>query len=94
MRRGITTGAGMTTGLDLGDRWRGACGVDAAGQTVVRQRMRTTRAGLDELAVYRGARVVMEVGTHSPWVSRRPVELGFGVIVANLRRVRLIAQSD
>lgn len=64
MRRGITTGAGMTTGLDLGDRWRGACGVDPAGQTVVRQRMRTTRAGLDELAVYRGARVVMGVGTH------------------------------
>lgn len=43
--------------------------------------------------MYRGARVARGAGTHSPWVSRRLVELGFRVIVANPRQVRLIAQS-
>jgi transposase len=36
----------------------------------------------------------MEVGTHSPWVSRHLARLGFEVIVANARRVRLITESS
>jgi transposase len=34
------------------------------------------------------------VGTHSPWISRQLKDWGFEVIVANPRRVRLIAESD
>jgi len=37
---------------------------------------------------------VVEAGTHSPWVSRWLIAQGFEAIVANPRRVRLIAQSD
>jgi transposase len=37
---------------------------------------------------------VVEAGTHSPWVSRHLAKRGFEVIVANPRRVRLIAESD
>jgi len=94
MRERITTSERVTIGLDLGDQRSEACVVDAAGRTVVRHRVRTTRAGLEELAVYRGARVVVEAGTHSPWVSRWLAEQGFEVVVANPRRVRLIAESD
>ena len=36
----------------------------------------------------------MEVGTHSPWVSRYLARLGYEVIVANARRVRLISESS
>jgi transposase len=36
----------------------------------------------------------MEVGTHSPWVSRYLTRLGYEVIVANARRVRLISESS
>jgi transposase len=36
----------------------------------------------------------MEVGTHSPWVSRLLQGLGYEVIVANARRVRLITDSS
>jgi transposase len=36
---------------------------------------------------------VLEVGTHSPWVSRLLAQLGHEVIVANARRVRLIGHS-
>jgi hypothetical protein len=63
MRERITTSGRVTIGLDLGDRWSEVCGVDASGRTVLRHRVRATRAGLDELQVYAGARVVLEAGT-------------------------------
>lgn len=37
---------------------------------------------------------MLEVKTHSPWVSRRVAALGHEVGVANPRRVRLIAEND
>jgi len=40
------------------------------------------------------ARVVLEVGTHSRWVSELLKSLGHEVVVANPRRVKLISQSD
>jgi transposase len=36
----------------------------------------------------------MEVGTHSPWLSRLLTRLGFEVIVANARQVQLISASS
>jgi transposase len=38
--------------------------------------------------------IVMEVGTHSAWVSRLLASYGHEVIVANARRVKLIGQSQ
>jgi transposase len=40
------------------------------------------------------SRVALEVGTHSPWVSRILKQLGHEVIVANARRVKLISESS
>ncbi len=45
-------------------------------------------------ARYRGATIVMETGTHSPWVSRLVTSLGHPVIVANARKLRAIPQSQ
>ncbi|MBA3559266.1 MAG: transposase [Gemmatimonadaceae bacterium] len=39
-------------------------------------------------------RIVIEAGTHSPWISRLLADRGHEVIVANARRVRLIYESD
>lgn len=39
-------------------------------------------------------RVVIEAGTHSPWVSRVLAGLGHEVIVANPRKVRLISDNE
>jgi hypothetical protein len=87
----MTTG-GMTIGLDLGDKWSEACVVDERGRTVLRHRMRTTRDGFEELSKHGGARVVIEAGTHSPWVSRHLAARGFEVVVANRTRAALIAR--
>ena len=52
------------------------------------------RGELTELTrQYPGATVVMEAGTHSPWVSRYLQELGMRVIVANPRKTRAIYEN-
>ncbi|PYR94178.1 MAG: hypothetical protein DMF84_06410 [Acidobacteria bacterium] len=39
-------------------------------------------------------RIALEAGAHSPWVSRRLGALDREVLVANPRKLRLIAESD
>lgn len=74
----------LTMGLDLGDRISRICGVSAGGEMVRDDSVATTRAAIEEyFGNLPASRVVMEVGTHSPWVSRVLEELGHQVIVAN-----------
>jgi hypothetical protein len=61
--------------------------LDREGQVVGEGRIRTTRPALE--GVFGGlasSRVALEVGTHSPWVSRLLVTCGHEVVVANARR--------
>ena len=84
----------LTIGVDLGDRRSSVCVLDAAGEVEKRFSVATTAAALEKaLKGYPPSRVVIEVGTHSPWVSRLVTQLGHEAIVANPRRVRLIAQG-
>ena len=95
MGKGITTTHGITIGLDVSDRFTEVCAIDDEGAWVESWRLPTTQAGVSKgLSRYPGARVVLEVGCHSPWMSRQLKEAGFEVIVANPRRVRLIAEGD
>ena len=80
----------VTVGLDLGDRYSRFCVVDAEGKTVEEGRVRTEVGAMRGRFQGAAARVVLEVGTHSPWVSRQLEELGHEVIVANPRRLRFI----
>src|SRR5208282_129469 len=84
----------LTIGLDLGDRNSWYCAVDEAGQIQREQRVSTSAKALREVfgAMLR-SRIALEIGTHSPWISRLLSELGHEVIVANARKVRLIGES-
>src|SRR5579872_1038798 len=84
----------LTIELDLGDRNSWYCVLDEAGQIQLEQRVRTNAKALQE--VFRAmprSRIALEIGTHSPWISRLLSELGHEVIVANARKVRLIGES-
>ena len=84
----------LTVGLDLGDRWSWYCVLDEAGKIRLEQRVSTSPKAMGE--VFGGmprSRIALEIGTHSPWISRLLSELGHEVIVANARKVRLIAES-
>jgi transposase len=85
----------ITIGLDLGDRFSRYCELDAAGVVLAEGRVATTPAGLRQHFAGRArCRIVCEVGTHSPWVSRLLASCGHEVLVANARQVRLIYAGD
>ena len=62
----------MTVGLDLGDKYSHICALDTdSGELLEESRLRTTPEAFGRRFGYeRGLRVAIEVGTHSPWVSR------------------------
>jgi transposase len=89
-----TNSSAVTIGIDLGDRKSHLAVIDGDGEWVGSATVRTSRSDIARALVdHRGVRVVLEVGTHSPWVSRMLAERGFDVVVANRRRVRLIAAA-
>jgi transposase len=85
----------MTIGVDLGDRNSRFCMLDENGEVAAEGSVGTTRRALAEkFGDLSRCRIVVEVGTHSPWVSRLLEGLGHEVIVANARQVKLISASS
>ena len=94
MKKDIKTESGLTVGVDLGDRWIKYCVLDEHGQILEEDTVATTGRAFRKLFSDRtAARVVIEVGTHSPWVQRLLRELGHETVTANPRYVRLIYSS-
>ena len=82
-------------GLDVGDRQSHYCVLDLEGSVVTEGVVKTTEASLRMLFEGKGRmRIALEAGTHSPWISRVLIALGHEVLVANPRKLRLIAESD
>jgi transposase len=85
----------FTIGLDLGDRSTAFCVLDTDGAIVAEGKLKTTQAAIDQqFASLAPARVALEAGTHSGWISRLIESYGHEVIVANPREVRKIYQND
>lgn len=85
----------LTVGLDLGDKYTQVCVLDSDGEVIEEARLRSTPAALGRrFRQEPTARMVLEAGTHSPWVSRLLEQCGHEVHVANPRRLRLIYQND
>src|ERR1700735_3348976 len=75
----------ITIGIDLGDVWSHYCTLNQDGGVVDRGRFRTTPKGIEKwFTDVAPARVAMEAGTHSIWISAQLQELGHEVIVANV----------
>jgi len=80
--------------MDLGDKTSRCCAIEESGEVLFEQSVATTKKGMAELfGGMARCRIALEVGTHSPWVSRLLAGLGHEVIVANARQVKLISQS-
>src|SRR5271163_3091532 len=85
----------ITIGIDLGDVWSHYCTLNQDGGVVDRGRFRTTPKAIEKWFIdVAPARVAMEAGTHSIWISAQLQELGHEVIVANVRELRAISHSD
>jgi transposase len=89
------TPQGITIGMDLGDKSSRFCMLSNEGQILRDGQAPTTKAGMAQAFGLLGrTRIAIEVGTHSPWVSRLLKELGHEVVVANPRQVKLITESS
>lgn len=82
-------------GMDLGDKRHVVVVFDEAGKeermdTVVNTAVQVRRW----FSRYPGAVVVMEAGTHSPWISRLLEGMGHEVHVGNPRKLRAIWDAD
>ena len=79
-------------GLDVGDRLTHFCVLE--GREVTEGKFSTTSGDLRRaLKAWPGARVVIEAGSQSPWMSRALRLEGFDVHVADPRRVQLISKD-
>jgi transposase len=85
----------LTIGLDTGDRSSCWCALGADAEVIARGEVITER---QPLGLFFGripaSLVALEVGSHSPWISRLLKKLGHEVVVANARRVKLISESS
>ena len=78
----------LTVGVDLGDTWSNYCILDLDGEKVMEGELKTTRQDFAEFfQALSGARVVMEVGTHSAWARDEVEGCGHEVLVANPRQM-------
>ena len=85
----------MTIGMDLGEKTSRYCVLNGDGEVIQEQSVATTKKGmLRVFGARKRCRIAMEVGTHSPWVSRLLGGMGHEVIVANARQVPLISASS
>ncbi len=76
----------LTVGVDLGDQWSHFCILGLQGETLSEGQLPTREAEVKEFfQALPGVRVVMEVGTHSPWMQEVIAGKGHEVVVANPR---------
>jgi transposase len=79
----------MTIGIDLGDVWSHYCTLNEYGEVVGQGRFRTTPKAAEKwFTDLPPTRLAMEAGVHSICISEQLQELGYEVIVANVRELR------
>ncbi|MDA7868095.1 transposase [bacterium] len=82
-------------GIDLGDKKHAVCVVDKHGTILKEYSVRNQANSLSKLArAYPQSLIAMEVGTHSPWISRLFEKEGLSVLVANARKLRAIYTNE
>lgn len=82
-----------TIGLDLSDETGVYVVLDGEGEVRREGKVVLTREALSKKFAGSPCRIAIEVGTHSPWVSRDLAGVGHEVIIANPRQVKLISRN-
>ena len=83
----------MVIGIDLGDKENSMCVVNEHKKVIDERNVPNTKEALQRYlsgCCPQETLVVMEAGTHSPWVSRLVTSLGFETVVGDPRRMHAI----
>jgi len=66
----ILKGHQLTIGIDLGDRWSFYCVLNELGEVLQEEKLPTTPDAMKRtFEKLPASRIVLETGTHSPWIS-------------------------
>ena len=85
----------ITIGIDLGDKFHAICVLDQEGIVLEQRSITNHKESIRRLShKYPSARMVMETGTHSPWISRMLIDLKHETLVANARKLRAISANN
>lgn len=85
----------VTIGMDVGDKNSAVCEMSDRDDTVGNHCLENTKESLRRFFTKRkGATVVLEASTHSPWISRLLTSMGCKVLVGNSRKLRVIWDSN
>ena len=85
----------ITIGMDLGDKKNVVCVLDKAGNKIEIDTVTNSKSAISSfIDKYPGATVVIEAGTHSPWISRLLENNGCRVLIGNPRKLRVIWDSN
>lgn len=95
MDNAIRVAVQAVVGVDLGDRSSQVCRLDReTGAILEEKRLSTTSSSFQRYFEGAGrSLVIVESGTHTPWVRRLLESIGHQVIVANASKVRAISAS-
>jgi len=86
----------ITIGMDLGDKKNFIVGLDVDGKKKVSKMIGNTPKQLDKFfnpLKGNNIKIIMETGTHSPWISEMLKEKKFDVVVVNSNKLPLISRS-
>ena len=95
MNNTIRVAVQAVVGVDLGDRSSQVCRLDRETGAILEERRLSTSSSSFQ-RYFEGAEqflVIVESGTHTPWVRRLLESIGHQVIVANASKVQAIASS-
>lgn len=85
----------LVLGVDVADRHSFVCVLGPTGEAIREDRVATTPEAFSTyFATYAGSRVAIEIGTHAHWMAQVLTTVGCEVLIANARRVALIARSQ
>lgn len=84
-----------TIGMNISDKKHTICVLDSQAKIIKQFQISNTKGAIIKVCEsYPGSRVIIEIGTHSPWISRLLQEQGMQVIVANARKLKMIYQNE
>jgi transposase len=84
----------ITIGMDLGDKNHSICVLQGADKIMECEVTNTAKAVEKFFKKHQWATVIIETGTHSPWISRLLEKLDMKVLVGNTRKLRAIWDSS
>lgn len=81
-------------GIDIGDKINSICALDDKGEELYRKNIPNNKEEMNDFFdSIEKASIVIEAGTHSPWIEKLLVDIGHDVFTCNPRQLAAVTQN-